>query len=317
MSALRSTLWAIAAVLSFSLLGAASAFSFGTANITPGHLAIGFLLVAVFIRPNQRAKLMKPFQIGMPGLFLIAVVFWAVASAVIMPRLFEGQVLVLGQDSKLSMLGPSSYNLNQTVYFLSGPIIFALVAAAVHSARMLDLVVRAVIAVSALNLFLALVDVATAAVGLESLLSFVRNAEYDQHFGQRIMGIKRVTGVLPEPAAFAGLSAMLFAFNFTLWRAGIHSTFTGWISLLTFVAIVFTFSSTGYVALFVFLSFAYFFAFSGFERRPQTAQKTVARNRNIFLSLIPVGALVGAIFLAVRPDLLEPIEQLFDITVSS
>ena len=182
-----------------ALLGAASAMSFGGANVTPGYLAIGFLAISVFIRPQQLIYTPSLLVRGRPGIFLAAIVVWAFASGFLLPRLFAGEVMVfpLNFNTRLAVqapLYPAGSNFNQAVYSLAGPLVFLIVASLARTPLMLRRATIALIISSAVNLLLATLDLATFLTGTEAILDFVRNADYAQLQHHRIMGIKRLTG---------------------------------------------------------------------------------------------------------------------------
>ncbi len=320
-SALRSSYWVAAALLCAALLGSASAISIGGASIPPGYLTVAFFALAVIIRPAQKDSLLQMTSFGRPGFLLLAVALWAVVSAVFMPRLFANQMMVYplnatGLAAIPEPLRPVGSNLNQAVYALAGPMVFLLIAAVSRSPEALKRVAIGFVIASVLNLALAVIDMITFSLGVEALLDFIRNADYAQLFNQTIMGIKRITGAFPEPSSFAGASVILFAFNFRLWRGGILAQWTGPIALLTFFAIIFSFSSTGYGALIVYLLFALTSVLLGLENRD--ARTNVAQiNRTVFIGLIPIVSMIAAIIVALRPELLDPVTTIFDRSLTS
>lgn len=319
--AFRSSYLALTFLCCASLLGAASAMMFGGANISPGYLAVGFLAVALLIRPRQLANATEVLAPGRPGIFLLGIVVWALASGFLLPRLFAGEFMVypLNITLRISLpvpLQPVGSNFNQAVYAMAGPVVFALVAALARTPEMLVRAANAIIIASIVNLILVVADVVTYAVGLESLLNFIRNADYAQHFGQKMMGIKRINGSFPEPSTFAAIAITLFAFNLRLWRGGVRTKLTGPIALLTFIAIIFSFSSTGYVSMIAYLSVAYAGTSLGLEKDSQ-ANLGSKVNRSAFLSMVPIGALIGLVIVALKPDLLNPVYAIFDDSIAS
>ena len=317
----RSSTAALTILCCASLLAAASAISIGGANITPGHLAVLFFGLAVIIRQDPISNMTSSMVQGRPGIYLVALGAWAFTSGFLLPRVFAGQFMVYPLNSPHSFilqepLRPVGSNFNQAVFFLAGPAVFALVSSIARSPIMLRRVAQAIIIASVVNLVFVALDTITFAIGMSALLDFVRNGDYGQLFSHKLMGIKRVTGTFPEASSFAGASAMLFAFNFRLWRGGLFPRITGWVSLLTFVAILFSFSSTGYGALMVYLSLAYAGVISGLERQ-SSADPQARVHRSIFVSLLPGVAFAGAIIIALKPDLLDPVFAIFDNSITS
>lgn len=317
----RSSAFALALMCCMALLGAASAMSFGPANITPGYLSIGFFTLAVMIRVDAFRYIAHVLVQGRAGIYLIALSAWALMSSQIMPRLFAGEFLIFPMNSVTKTiievpLYPSSANFTQAVYFISGPVIFALVSSMARNMEVMKRAAFALIIASIVNLIIVLLDTVTFAIGLSSALDFIRNADYAQLFSHQFMGIKRVTGAFPEASAYAGTAVTLFAFNFRLWRGGVFSNLTGPVSLLTFITILFSFSSSGYAALFLYLALAYAGVISGLEDRGSSSPEAT-RNRILFFALGPMLGILIAIALALNPALLDPVIETFDSRVTN
>ena len=321
LAVMRSTAMALALACCAGLLGAASAMSFGSANITPGHLSLGFLVVAVLIRNRGFDYATLAMQRGRPGFILLLLCIWGFGSAILMPRLFAGEFMIfpMNSDRKFIIevpLYPSGANFNQAVYFAAALFIFAAVSSMARTNDMLKRAGGALIIASALNLIIVLIDTATFAVGAVNALDFIRNADSSQNFSHKFMGVKRVTGAFPEAATFATFSVGLFAFNFRLWRGGVRPETTGLIALLTFFAILFAFSSTGYLALICYLAVAYARVLGRTDGRRSLASRS-STNRIIFISLGPLAALAAAAAVAIKPDLLTPVMETFDQSITS
>ena len=317
----RSSSAALMAACCLGLLGAASAMAFGSANITPGHLSLGFLVLAVLARKNGFGYALASMQGGRPGFLLLLLVIWGFASAILMPRIFAGELMVfpMNADRKFIIevpLYPSGANFNQAVYFASALFVFAAVSSLARTNEMLKRAGAAIIIASVVNLVIVLIDTATFAVGLTNALAFIRNADYSQAFSHKFLGVKRVTGAFPEASTFAMFSVGLFAFNFRLWRGGVRPQLTGLVSLFTFFAILFAFSSTGYVALMCYLAVAYARVMAKSDGRRSLAIQS-STNRLIFISLGPLAALAAATAVAIKPDLLSPILETFDQSITS
>ena len=304
-----------------ALLQAASAMAFGSANITPGHLSLGFFVIAMITRREGLDFAVASIQPLRPGFFLLALSVWGLFSSFVMPRLFAGQFQVFPMNSDgvfiiEQPLFPTGANFNQAVYFLGGLFTFAFVSSLARTNDLLHKAAFAVIAAAAVNLVIVVIDTVTFAAGMSRMLDFLRNADYAQLFSHQYLGIKRVTGSFPEASAFAGTSVGLFAFCFRLWRGGFSPKITGLLALLTILALIFSFSSTGYVALLTYLAMAYSRALTGMEGNFRR-NRTTATNRALFVSMGPFLALVAAIFVAIRPDVLDPIINAFDSSVTS
>lgn len=318
---LRSAPAALTVLCSAGLFQAASAMAFGGANITPGHLSLAFFLAAIAARPDALkygALALYPMR---PGLILATLTVWALASGFLLPRVFAGQFMVFPMNSETFIirkvtLYPQGANFNQSVYFAAGLMIFLSVSSLVRSNSMMQRAGAAMLAAIAVNIVIVIIDSLTFALGISDVLQFIRNAEYAQNFMHTFMGMKRITGSFPEAAAFTTTSVGLFAFTFRLWRAGVRSRVTGPLAIMTLIAIVLSFSSTGYVALLVYLSFSYATTMLGADRRG-VVNMSAFTNQSIFISMGPLIALAAAIALAINPELLTPITQTIDQSITA
>ena len=320
-AAYRSTTMALTLLCCAGLLGAASAMAFGEANITPGHLSLAFLGLAVVIRRNGVGYATLSMQQGRAGILLAALCAWGFASSILLPRLFAGEIMVfpMNVDRKFinqEPLYPASANFNQAVYFVASLFIFAFVSSIARTNDMLRKAGGALIIAGALNVIIVAFDTVTFAVGATNILDFIRNADYSQNFAHKFMGIKRVTGAFPEASSFAMTSVGLFAFNFRLWRGGVRPEWTGPIALFTFFAILFAFSTTGYLALLAYLAVAYARVLMRADAGASLAPRS-SINRVIFIALGPLVALAAATAIAIKPDLITPVVETFDQSITN
>ena len=318
---LRSSAMALTVLCCMGLLGAASAMAFGGANITPGHLSLGFFVLAVIVRRDGIGYATLPMQRGGPGFVLLLLCLWGLVSGMFLPRLFAGELMVfpMTPDFKFIIeepLYPSGSNFNHAVYFMSGLFVFSFVASMARTNEMMKKAGGALIIAGVVNLVIVLVDTVTFAVGASAMLDFIRNADYSQIFYHKFMGVKRVTGSFPEASAFAAVAVGLFAYNFRLWRGGVRTRMTGWVTIGTLAAILFSFSTTGYIALIVYLTIAYSSLLIRSDRNTPYAMRS-STNRAIFLSLGPLLVLAGATAVAIKPDLISPIVDTFDASITN
>ncbi len=315
---LSFTVFAIAA-----LLQAAAAILMGGANITPGHLALGFFVLAILIRQGGLAGALQSVVFPRPGFWLLLATLWGVFSAIIMPRLFFGQfeVYPLGIMNSLGIiakipLSPVGSNINQSIYWIGNLFAFMAVASMARSPRMMDAAAKGVLAMIIANLALVLIDQFTFAIGAPQLLDFIRNAEYGQLFHATVLGMKRITGSFPEASSYATIGMGLFAFALRLWRGGVMPTVSGWLALAMFVTLLLSTSSTAYIALAPYLAVVYMTAVAGTDPVMPGGRKSQSR-RGVFISFGPLAVLGIACLLALRPDLMDGIGEFFDQSLGS
>ena len=322
-SLLHSTRMAFLVMCCAALLQAAAALFIGTAQLVPGQLAAAFFILAIAIRQGGLAAMMKVITPMQTGFILLALTFWGVFSAIVLPAVFQGSfdVYPLTNPNMLAALveypvGPNPSNLNHSFYAVMNLVTFVAVAAMARTTNAVLAGAYAIVFASALNLVLAFLDVATHAVGMASALDIIRNAEYAQHFTQTIMGMKRISGSYPEPSVFATMSVGLFAFCLRLWRGGVLSSLSGPIAAGTLFAIIMCTSSTGYVALAAYLAVVYGMAMARMDSGSVRRSLFTSR-RALFISFGPMAALVGVMLVAFRPDLLTPVTDIFDASLTT
>lgn len=321
LGAFRSLKFAITVLAVASILHAAAALFLGGANITPGHLALAFFLLAIVIRSEGLNATLGSIAYPSPGFFLLLLAFWGVFSGFMMPRLFMYEVWVFPLNTTGLVffevpLRPQSSNINQSIYFISDLLIFAAVAGMARTPQLLKYAAFAMVFATTVNAGIAIIDSVTYKLGLSDLLNIIRNSNYAQLYTHEVMGMKRITGSYPEASAFAGMTTAMFAFCLRLWRGGVYAPYTGWIAGLSLVLIVLAFSSTGYLALAVYLAVVYSGAVTGVESGLARALKSQSR-RFFIISLGPLALLMIAIVVAIQPSLLDPVVEMFDESVGS
>jgi len=318
---LHSQRMALTVLCVAALLKAAAALFLGGANVPPGHLALAFFALAVIIRFNGFRASLSALEFPKAGFFLLLLVIWAVVSGFVMPRLFLGQFTVFpltttGKVIAEVPLVPVGSNMNQSIYFVGSLIAFITVVGMARTGQLLYACAGALIFAAGANVALAFLDAGTYAIGMADALSFLRNNNYAQLYTHEFIGIKRFVGSFPEASAFAGTSVGLFAFCFRLWRGGVMTFWTGWVSVGLLVCIMMALSSTGYVALAAYLMIAYSNSLTGTDPTIGRDRRTQSR-RMYFISMGPAAALLGAMAVAFKPDLLDPIIQIFDNSITS
>lgn len=244
------------ALVSISLLGSAAALISGGNNITPAHLLVGFALLSMVTRPQQLGELMAELAPPRPAFWLLCFVVYGVLSSFLAPRLLAGttEIIPLGTSAYRAYdgtvpLGPVSSNLTQSIYMISNLICLLLFLAVGSTRDGFRSLTAAIITFGILNIGFALIDVATFSAGLQDILSFIRNAEYQLHHEERIFGLKRIVGSFTEAAAFARATMGVFAFTATLWLCGRQSLLTGVIAAVSLLLLLFSTSSSGLAIL--------------------------------------------------------------------
>ncbi|MEM9178112.1 MAG: hypothetical protein AAGA89_00310 [Pseudomonadota bacterium] len=316
-----SRAWTLTVLCVALLLQASAAITLhalGGSPVAPGYLMILFLAIAVLIRQNGAGRVLQTLTLDRSEYLLMLFVAWAVVTSIFMPRIFQGmfEVYPLGQDNLLGplrkqMISPLSSNIAQAVYYVGDLSVFILVGAMLISMRSLRPAAYAVLISAIVNIGLVIVDSVTFATGTDQILDFIRNANYVQRAGDIVLGMKRVTGMFAEASAFSMHALGLFAFTFRLWRGGVSLPFTGLAAAGTFIALVMSTSSTAFAALAIYLMIVMPRDFSGIDRTLPRGRERVARTSLLFSMLPALGVLI-AIAIALRPDLLDPVNEMIN-----
>ena len=118
-----------------TLFGAAAALLIGPANIPPANLLLGFVAAAMIMHGRETSDAIGSMRFPEPGFWLLCLVLYGVASAVLAPRLLGGNIPIipLGTSDYASTgstvpLGPVSSNFTQSVYLVADLICFAITA---------------------------------------------------------------------------------------------------------------------------------------------------------------------------------------------
>ncbi len=314
----RSQMAALSVMGIAALFQAATVMDLGMATIPPGHVTLAFFILAVVLRVNGLGVAVSALVYPRAGFFLAMLVGWAVISGFVLPRVFAGMVQVI----PLNLIGdyfvkvplfPRSANLNQSVYFIGNLCAFLFVFGMMKSPDMLKKAAGAGLIICGANMAIAVLDSFTFAIGQPNLLDFMRNAGYSQLFGATVMGLKRMTGSFTEASAFSAMAVGLFAFAFRLWRGGVYTKWSGPLAMALALGVVLAFSSTGFVAFGVYFIVTYSLNLVSQEGGGGIAG--AQSRRMFFVSLAPIGALAIAVLVALRPDVLDPVVELFDSSI--
>ncbi|WP_181705387.1 hypothetical protein [Chthonobacter rhizosphaerae] len=183
-------------------------------------------------------------------LFLMA---YAVAGAVLFPRLFAGKVIVFvrqtgGNGIVESGLAPVSGNITQAGYFLLGGSVALAIAVLVFHADRVDQVRRAFLAWCAVHTGMGVLDLAGKLAGFGDVLLPIRTANYALLTDISEASFARIVGGYPEASGFAGMSLAAVAFLFADWRRT-GSRFALVLMLTLLALLLMSTSSTAYVGL--------------------------------------------------------------------
>jgi hypothetical protein len=260
-----------------TLLGSAAAFTLpalGGTNISPSHLLLGFLAFKLLSMEKFVNRISGCLSLGLPGFWLMLLLFDGLLSAYFMPRIFAGQTYIfpVRTTGYSEPLQPAISNLTQSIYLIGDFVCFILVYAYATIPGARRILGSAALATVTLNLVFALLDLATYYSNTTVLLSFIRNASYGMLTEVELAGSKRLVGSFSEASSFGSMTLGFFAFSGKLWLLGIRPRLTATLAGLSFFAVLLSKSSTGYIGLAAIVGFAYAETMIGAVRRQLNSQ---------------------------------------------
>lgn len=245
-------------VMICTLMGGSAAVivtALGGASISPGHLALGFLMLRIMLHSDVGQAAQGAFA---ANIALIVYAAYSVASAIALPRIFRHELDVVpmrpaGLRSLYDSfpLEPSSQNVTTAVYIV-GTLLMALCAFVV--ARQAQGAVRFVKAACWLVGIHCALGIASAVAGdtfLRPALAVFRNGSYAQ-VEQQVGGFVRIAGIFPEASSYAGYSVGWLVLMTECWFRNILPRWTGPLAALMAAVLICSTSSTAYLSLAVY-----------------------------------------------------------------
>jgi len=246
-------------VLAASLFGGSAAINLpalGGASITPAYFALG--LLAVRLALADRAILSQLGPVFRENLALAGFCLYSAASALILPKIFEGSMNLVPMQpfnsTNLFATAPlafSTQNITAAVYMI-GALVAAVAAGLIASRqdnwkRILSMYVWLTWGHCALGLL----ALALTAAGQTQVIEFVRNASYAQ-LSHEYEGFIRITGFFPEASSFAGFGFPLLILMTEAWLRDLMPKRTGPAALAIAIILLISTSSTAYLCLAVY-----------------------------------------------------------------
>ncbi|WFS03318.1 hypothetical protein [Rhizobium tumorigenes] len=299
-----------------SVLGAAAAMLIGSANIQPGHVLLGFLVIGVATRPAEARAAVRALRPGSPGFWYAVLVIYSVMSAYFAPRLLAGITRIIplgstiyGDTHSPVPLVPGSSNLTQSVYMIGNLICFVVVVAVGSTPKGFKAILNAIIAYCIANTVFAILDVVTFSTGTGFILGFIRNAQYVLHVDDQVGGSKRIVGSFPEASTFARSTLGVFGFVATLWLCGRRPYLNAFLAVSSFALLVLSTSSTGLAGAPVLLIVLYLTALR-LAGRPSLRKFTAT-----VIVFVPLAGMAILLWIATDPQLLKFFYDYADLVV--
>lgn len=304
--------FAIIATL-FGATAAAFATALGGANITPAMVAQGFVGISLLRKEGLRGFL-QPFTFASPPFWLLVLTVWAVTSAFVMPRFFEGQFVVAsfdrvsGVDGGLMPIKPVSLNITQAMYAFLALMTFVMMRTVMTRPGAYAAVPKAMLWVAALNAVAAAIGIAQHHLGLPPILEYIKNANYSM-MGGEVAGLVRVTGTFSETSAFSQFTLAVIAFTHILWINGVHKAWARALTLINLAFLMLSTSGTAYIGFAVCMGFALAFAFWRLFRHRAMGPYS------LYLKLTLVGLLLSVAVVLFVPPAMKAVADFFSVVI--
>ncbi len=244
------------ASLAFGCTSIASIPALGSASPLIYTMFALLLIGNVALRSNLPHELTLVFRQHVSATIVCALAVWALASAIILPRLFGGETsafIPVNGDIREFALAPTAGNITQTAYLIAGVLAFLSLRILMNQRGSLKIVRSGFFAYVIANVTLGVIDLAGKVSGLGDLLLPIRTADYALLNEVEATGFWRIVGGCSEASTYAMSCLGCVAFTFVYWRkSGSALAFALTAALL--LLLVFSTSSTAYVGL-AFLAF--------------------------------------------------------------
>lgn len=252
---MRKALLVTVALIPF---GAASVANLPSGMSLPvAEVSAAIMMGAFFLRQSLNGNGSATLRIDRSHLTLLFFVVYAVFSAVVLVRVFEGDIYVFSLDrsasdddrvslafgSAVTALEPSAGNISQTFY-LCLSVLFFFFCTQVWRTISLSFAHRCLVVAASVNVALGFVDLA----GLDGALEYIRTANYRIHSTHNVGGIPRVIGGFPEPSRFGAFTCVMLAYfgaHFVATRA--RTSFV--LALLSFAFAALSLSTTAFLGI--------------------------------------------------------------------
>ncbi|WP_298011741.1 hypothetical protein [uncultured Aquabacterium sp.] len=304
------------AVIATLFGGTAVAFAtaLGGANVTPAMLAQGFTGLNLMRREGLRGFL-RPVEFATPTFWLLLLTVWAMATAFVMPRLLQGQLMVAGFDRSESggaylvgPLGPVSMNITQAMYAFLALMTFVMTRTLLTRPGAGLAAARAVLWAAGLNVVAALLEMAQYQLGLVPILAYLKNANYAM-MGGEVAGLMRITGTFPETSMFSQYTLALVAFTHTLWMHGVLRGWARTLTLANLLLLLLSTSGTAYVSLAICTTVALLYTFLRLMRVGQIGPYS------LYLKLTGSGLVLAVGVLLFVPPALDAVSDFFSVVI--
>lgn len=309
--------WSIYAMVVFCVLACAVAIVLpGGIGIMPANLFLVFFALRAFNLGGGK-MLSESISIGKPGFWLFCTCAWGVIGAILLPRVLAGSTLVFtvfdrsadpNTEGLLQPLRPVSGNLSQSFYCVSDLVVFCCAYVLMKCKGAYDVLGKAVLTLTALDVLAALMDLGGHFAGID-VLSVVKTAQYAYNTNSELGGMLRIEGTFSEASAYAAFTLQLFAVCINLWLVGYRPKISGLLAAATGVLLLISTSGSAYVGLSAYLLVL-------LASRPSRISAAAgARKAHMWMFMICAGVLAGLYIMLFMPGVMRALSNFVDATI--
>ena len=236
----------------FSGAAAISLPALGGSSIPPVSFCLGFLLLRLLVLGSQYGPIAR--QAFRQNILLWVFALYGIAIALIGPHLFGNVIKVVpmrGTDAKIWATYPlvfSPQNITTSFYLFATAVTATCAYVVCRLRGGAETLVGTAVVLVAIHMTLGVVSVLFANTPVMQALSVFRNGNYAQ-LDQSVNGYVRMTGIMPEPSAFAGFGFTWGVFLIECWYRDVRPRITGGLGLAMVFILLASTSSTAYVSI--------------------------------------------------------------------
>lgn len=309
--------WSIYALVVSCVLACAVAIVLpGGIGIMPANLFLVFFAIRAFNLGGGK-MLSESISIGKPGFWLFCTCAWGVFGAIVLPRVLAGSTLVFtvfdrsadpNTEGLLTPLRPVSGNLSQSFYCVSDLVVFCSAYVLMKCRGAYDVLGKAVLVLTALDVLAALMDIGGHFAGVDAL-AFVKTAQYAYNTNLELGGMLRIGGTFSEASAFAFFTLQLFAVCINMWLVGYRPKVSGALAAATGMLLLISTSGSAYVGLAAYLLVL-------LASRPSRISAAAgARKARMWTVMVCVGVLAAFYIALFMPGVVRALSDFVDATI--
>ena len=182
------------------------------------------LFTSCAMRPNIIHELSVVFSRTPTAWVVLFLIFYVIAGAIMMPRIFAGQTTIFVPLRAEGLMGevplaPVNGNITQPLYFVLGALSFFAFRVLFLKPGTFAAIRQGFFVWATLHVGMGYIDLFGKMGGLGDVLAPIRTASYAMLTNVDIAGFFRIAGAYSEASSFGATTVALLAFTFAYWRA--------------------------------------------------------------------------------------------------